>query len=159
MVNIPDNYQVGGEAVYSESDRLKLLRARERRQGFLTSAGGRAAASAAGHVADVMTAGLFSGMMHGLMGAARRRTDEAIERRQREEQAAANERRRIEHYEATYGKFDLTSASAAGARQAPATDLLSALQSRQGNAMNPHSRRSAQRQFNETKQNLKDRMP
>ena len=143
MVNIPDNYQVGGEAVYSESDRLKLLRARDRR---LTNAN-----YGTQGVVPLLTG--FTSLI------AQRRTKEAIKRREAEEQAAANERRRIEHYEATYGKFDLTSASAAGARQAPAMDLLSALQSRQGNAMNPHSRRSTQRQFNETKRNLKDRMP
>lgn len=126
MVNIPDNYQVGGEAAYSESDRLRLLRERQRRQNLgsrMDWTGDTAIGVAVGGAVGAV-GGLFSGMM---LGVSRRRTKEAIKRREAEEQAAANERRRIEHYEATYGKFDLTSASAAGARQAPATDLLSAL--------------------------------
>jgi len=118
MVNIPDSFQVGGgDAAFVESDRLRALRARERRQSQL-------GATVVGTVVggSVMI-GLFSGL---LMGAARRRSREAIERRQREEQAAANERRRVEAYEARYGRFDLLTASMNAERQS-APNLLMAL--------------------------------
>lgn len=127
MVNIPDSFQVGGgDAAFVESDRLRALRIREQRQGFGQGQGVTASqlgATVAGTAAGGTVVGLFSGL---LMGAARRRSREAIERRQREEQAAANERRRVAAYEARYGRFDLLTASMNAERQS-APNLLMAL--------------------------------